>query len=170
LGREGARQNTDMVEMLVRSGRCKERYVMRKKDESTVTQLPLGLALPETEKATELPPETAEGEGTQAPVLILEEGRLIPFAASEYTPSTLYERVEAFSVECRMVRPDDPGHVIFEGKKPSRKTIPVIVKRDGESVLLDSWESLEARPEQLADAVEVLGVTAVKQVFVLRRK
>lgn len=144
---------------------------MRKKVESTATQLPLvGLALPEGEEAMDLPLETAEGEGAQTPVLILEEGRLIPFTASEYTTSTLYERVEAFSVECRMVRPEDPGHVIFEGKKPSRKTVPVLVKRDGESMLLDSWESLEAQPEQLADAVEVLGVTAVKQIFVLRRK
>ena len=143
---------------------------MRKKVESTAAQLPLGLAHSETEETMDLPSKTAEGEGAQTSVFILEEGKLIPFTASEYTTSILYERVEAFSVECRMVRPEDPGHVIFEGKKPSRKTVPVVMKRDGESVLLDSWESLEAQPEQLADAVEILGVTAVKQVFVLRRK
>jgi hypothetical protein len=42
--------------------------------------------------------------------------------------------------------------------------------RKGEPILVESWEALEAHPEQLADASEVIGATAVKQVFVLRRK
>jgi hypothetical protein len=103
-------------------------------------------------------------------ILLMDDGKLIPFSTEDYTRSALYQVVESFSVECRLVRPEDPGNIIFEGKKPSRKTVPVIVNRGGESVLLDSWESLESAPEQLAEATEVIGVATVRQVFVLKRK
>ncbi len=103
-------------------------------------------------------------------VFMLDEGRLKPFPRNEYTVSALYEVAESFAVECRLVKPEEPGNVLYEGKKPSKKTVPVIVNRDGESLVLDSWGDLEAEPSQLADAREVLGVVSVKQVFVLKRK
>ena len=78
--------------------------------------------------------------------------------------------MDSFSVECRLVRPEEPGSMVFEGKKPSRKTVPILVKKDGECVLLNSWDELESEPSKLADAHEVLGALPVKQVFVLKRK
>jgi hypothetical protein len=77
---------------------------------------------------------------------------------------------ESFSVECRLVRPEDPGNLLFEGKKPSKKTIPIVITKSGETKLLESWESLESDPEHLIHASEVIGATPVKQVFVLKRK
>jgi hypothetical protein len=73
-------------------------------------------------------------------------------------------------VECRLVRPEETANLVFEGKKPSKKTIPIIVTKNGDTLLLDSWESLESNPEQLAEAVEVMGASPARQVFVLRRK
>ncbi len=103
-------------------------------------------------------------------VFILEEGHLKPFPRDEYTVSTLYEMAEVYDVECRLVKPDDPGAIIYEGRKPSKKTLPVIVKKAGDTVFLDSWNALEADPTHLADAREVMGVIPMKQVFVLKRK
>lgn len=103
-------------------------------------------------------------------LFLLEDGRLKPFSLEDYTTSTLYQVVEAFSVECKLVRPDDPNALLYEGKKPSKKTLPILVGKDGECVLLDSWDVLEAEPERLGEAAEVLGATPVKQVFVLKRK
>ncbi|MHC1730057.1 MAG: hypothetical protein AB9866_29350 [Syntrophobacteraceae bacterium] len=109
-------------------------------------------------------------QGNESNVFLLEEGRIKPFSADEYTASILYQAVESFSVECKLVRPEEPGNMVFEGKKPSRKTVPILIKRDGECVLLESWEDLEAQPAQLAEARDVVGAMPVKQVFVLKRK
>lgn len=103
-------------------------------------------------------------------VFLLEDGKLVPFAASDYSRAVLYEVVESFSVECRLVRPEDPENLIYEGRKPSKKTVPVVVGRSGDNHLMASWDELEAHPEHLVDAVEVIGAVPVKQVFVLRRK
>jgi len=113
--------------------------------------------------------ETAEREDGNN-VFLLENGRIEPFSSTDYTASTLYQAVDSFSVECRLVRPEEPGSMIFEGKKPSRKTVPILVKKDGECVLLNSWDELESEPSKLSNAHEVLGALPVKQVFVLKRK
>lgn len=160
---------------LVESGRYKEHYVMRRKDG------PPPKDSPSVEKD---PTEQAQGGGIDPdserpkdPVLpddrkvfLLEEGELRPFAADQYTASTLYQVVEAFDVECRLVRPEDAGSPVFDGKRPAKKTLPIIVTKAGQSSLLESWESLETNPAQLADAAEVIAAIPVKQVFVLRKK
>jgi len=126
---------------------------------------------PRTMEAEEDVPESgAGGEGGSRRVFLLEDGRLKPFLTTEYTRSTLYDVVEAFSVECRLVKPEDSDQPVYEGKKPSRRTVPILITRTGEAVLVSSWEELEANPEKLADVDEVLGATPVKQVFVLKRK
>ncbi len=127
-----------------------------------------------------LTPEDAQGndslEGNEGEdlalndVFMMENGRLRPFPMEEYTSSTLYEIAESFEVQCRLVKPDDPGSILYEGKRPSKKTVPAILKKDGETLLLDSWAGLEEDPSRLADVREVLGVVPVKQVFVLKRK
>lgn len=103
-------------------------------------------------------------------VFLLEEGRIRPISRDEYTASTLYQAVESFSIECRLVRPDESGSMVFEGKKPSKKTVPILIKKSGECVMLGSWEELESQPSQLVDAQDVVGAMPVKQVFVLKRK
>jgi hypothetical protein len=103
-------------------------------------------------------------------VFLLENGRLKPFPMDDYTRSTLYEMVESFSVECRLVKPEESDQPIYEGKKPSKKTVPILVDKKGEYILMTSWEELEAHPEKLAEVSEVIGVSPVKQVFVLKRK
>jgi len=121
----------------------------------------MGDALQESETQAE-----REGPG----VFLLEDGRLKPFSVSEYTRSTLYDVVESFSVECRLVKPEESDQPIYEGKKPSKKTVPILVSSKGEYVLMASWEDLETHPEKLADVKEVIGAAPVKQVFVLKRK
>ena len=117
----------------------------------------------------EEPPKTAAQENGNT-VFLLDNGRIEPFSTDAYTASTLYQAVDSFSVECRLVRPEESGNMVFEGKKPSRKTVPILVGKDGECVLLNSWEELESEPSRLANAHEVLGALPVKQVFVLKRK
>ncbi len=103
-------------------------------------------------------------------VFLLDNGRIELFSPDAYTASTLYQAVDSFSVECRLVRPEEPGNMVFEGKRPSRKTVPILVGKDGGCVLLNSWEELESEPSRLVNAHEVLGALPVKQVFVLKRK
>ncbi len=100
----------------------------------------------------------------------LEEGRVQFLSPRDYTPSTVYQLSESFVVERKFVKPEDPGNILYEGKKPSRKTVPILVTRDGGHVILNSWEDLEGKPEQLAEVSEVIGATPVRQVFVLRKK
>ncbi len=161
------------MEALIKSGRYKERYIMKRKESTAPQDRPAALV----ESTSEIknvriaePPLSPEPEEVERRVFLLEEGQLKPFTEDEYTESVLYQVAESFSVECRLVRPEDPGNVVFEGKKPSRKTVPILVSKNGDCTLLESWESLETRPQQLADVKEVIGATPVKQVFVLRRK
>jgi hypothetical protein len=60
--------------------------------------------------------------------------------------------------------------MVFEGKKPSKKTVPILVRNGGECDLLASWEELESEPSRLSNVHEVVGAMPVKQVFVLKRK
>lgn len=160
-------RSSPLVKKLKRKGRFKERYVMKRKEAaarfSEEKSRLSGMDEPfhESELA---------GEGTGQRIFLLEDGRLKPFSMSEYTRSILYDVVESFSVECRLVKPEDSDQPIYEGKKPSRKTVPILVLRSGETVLMPSWEELEAHPEKLADVDEVIGASPVKQVFVLKRK
>lgn len=114
-------------------------------------------------------PEREEASEAQR-LFLLEDGELKPFSENEYTSSTLYEVAESFVVECRYVRPDDPGNLVIEGKRPSKRSVPILITKSGGSVLLESWDKLEAEPERLAEVKEVIGAIPVKQIFVLKRK
>jgi hypothetical protein len=159
--RDGA--NDGSLHYLLESGKFRERFIMKRKEDSTRKQPVLETEHQETTT-------TATGDGKDPRVFLLEEGKLKAFSPEDYTASTLYEVVESYSVECRLVRPEDPGTLVFEGKKPSKKTVPIVVSKDGDYNLLDSWEQLESSPEKLTGALEVIGVSPVKQAFVLRRK
>ncbi|MCL5405597.1 MAG: hypothetical protein M1398_02550, partial [Deltaproteobacteria bacterium] len=153
-------------EILRNSGKFKEHFVMRRKDGGKISDGQLSF-LEKDQKEQVL--ETEE-QKTDNGVFILDNGRIEPVSADSYTASTLYRTVDSFSVECRLVKPEEPGSMLFEGKKPSKKTVPILVGRDGECVLLNSWEELESEPSRLSNAHEVLGALPVKQVFVLKRK
>ncbi|MDR3554601.1 MAG: hypothetical protein P4L55_07590 [Syntrophobacteraceae bacterium] len=153
-------------EILRHSGKFKEHFVMKRKDGGKTKDGQLSFL--EKEQKEEIM-ETEEPKSDNG-VFILENGRIEPLAPDSYTASTLYRTVESFSVDCRLVKPEEPGSMIYEGKKPSKKTVPILVDRDGECVLLNSWEELESDPSRLSNASEVLGALPVKQVFVLKRK
>lgn len=155
------------LEVLLKSGKYEERWVMKRKEKSVAKELPVEL---ETESIIgRQAPEDEPAKAREGDLFLLENGKLQPFSSASYTESILYQMVESFSVECRLVRPEDPANLIYDGKRPSKKTVPIVLTKNGESLLLDSWEALEARPEQLANADEVVGAMPVKQVFVLKR-
>lgn len=163
---EEEQEGKRIVRSLIDSGKLKERFVMKKKQEWASQK-----KMASEEAQGGLSPDTGKsGEPALDEVYMMDDGRLKPFPKEQYTPSTLYEIAESFEVQCRLVKPDDPGSILYEGKKPSKKTVPVILKKDGETLFLDSWGSLDEDPSRLADAHEVLGVVPVKQVFVLKRK
>ncbi len=162
--REGEISQT--FEALRNSGRFKEYFVMKRKENVEAIRNQLSFFEKDRKKETM---ETAEQENGNN-VFLLENGRIQPFSADEYTASTLFQAVDSFSVECRLVRPEEPGSMVFEGKKPSKKTVPILVKKDGECELLNSWEELESEPSRLSNAREVVGAMPVKQVFVLKRQ
>ena len=148
----------------------------RKENSDARTQLSL---LEKDEVKPEMTPEEngAESNSTQnngtednGTVFLLDGGELKPFSPREYTTSTLYRVVDSYGVECRLVRPDEPAGMVFEGKKPSKKTVPILVTKSGECVLLDSWEELESQPVRLSEARDVFGAVPAKQVFVLKRR
>lgn len=153
-------------EILLKSGKYRERFLMKRKmsvvedegrfDESAARDLD------ESDRGHE---ELFDGR-----VFLLEEGRLKPFLREEYTTSTLYQVTDAFLVESKLVRPEEPGNLVFEGKKPSKRSLPVMVAKTGEATLFASWDELESTPGPLAEAAEVIGVVPVRQVFVLKRK
>lgn len=122
------------------------------------------------ETGEESPGADSSATGDNEFFLIGDDGKLQPFSPEDYTPATIFQAVETFAVERKFVKPEDPGNIAYEGKKPSRKTMPIVITREGEHIALDSWEALEANPEQLANASEVIGAATVKQVFVLRKK
>ena len=141
--------------------------MMKRKEKAVPKELPA-----ELEKESNDGGKAAEDEPARAregDLFLLENGKLQPFSSANYTQSTLYQMVESFSVECKLVRPEDPAALIYDGKRPSKKTVPIVLTKNGESLLLESWEALEAAPEQLANADEVIGAMPVKQVFVLKK-
>ncbi len=142
---------------------------MKRKENAEVLNNQLSFV--EKKKETMEAPEEENGDkSTDSSVFLLEGGQIKPFIQNQYTASTLYQAVESFSVECRLVRPEEPGNMVFDGKKPSKKTVPILVKKSGECIILNSWEQLESEPAQLAEARDVVGAMPVKQVFVLKRK
>ncbi len=165
-GRTREGEISDAFELLRNSGRFKESFVMKRKDNAEVIKSQLSFFERNGKDQTV---ETAEQKNGNN-VFLLDNGRIEPFSSDAYTASTLYQAVDSFSVECRLVRPEEPGNMVFEGKRPSRKTVPILVRKGGECVLLDSWEELESEPSRLANVHEVLGAMPVKQVFVLKRK
>jgi hypothetical protein len=165
----GSAAADSLIDGLKRSGRYKERYVMKRKEPPVVGTNPEERAVP-SPLALQDGAMVAEEKEPERKVFLLEDGKLLPFAASDYSQALLYEVTESFSVECRLVRPEDPENLIYEGKKPSKKTVPVIVAKGGDYRLMGSWDELEAHPEHLVEAVEVIGAVPVKQVFVLKRK
>ncbi len=165
-GRTPEGEISQAFELLRNSGRFKESFVMKRKDNAEVIKSQLSFF---ERNGKEQTVETAEQKNGNN-VFLLENGRIEPFSSDAYTASTLYQAVDSFSVECRLVRPEEPGNMVFEGKRPSRKTVPILVRKGGECVLLDSWEELESEPSRLANVHEVVGALPVKQVFVLKRK
>ena len=163
------------LEVLRNSGKFKERFVMRRKDGGKTGNGQLSF-LEKEEKEQVM--ETAEGSSDngdngrsgESGLFILDNGKIEPVSPDSCTASTLYQTVESFSVECKLVKPEEPGTMMYEGRKPSKKTVPILIGRDGECVLLNSWEELESEPARLANAQEVLGALPVKKVFVLKRK
>ncbi len=116
------------------------------------------------------PPAVDDGATSSETYFLIEDGKLRALSPEDYTTSTVYQMVESFSVERRFVRPEESNNIVYEGKKPSKKTIPVLVGKDGGHVILNSWDDLDSSPEQLSEAREVIGATPVKQIFVLRKK
>ena len=165
-GRTPEGEISQAFELLRNSGRFKESFVMKRKDNAEVIKSQLSFF---GRSGKEQTVETAEQKNGNN-IFLLDNGRIEPFSSDAYTASTLYQTVDSFSVECRLVRPEEPGNMVFEGKKPSKKTVPILVGEGGECVLLGSWEDLESEPSQLANVHEVLGALPVKQVFVLKRK
>jgi hypothetical protein len=165
-GRTPDGEISQVFELLRNSGRFKESFVMKRKDNAEVIKSQLSFF---ERNGKEQTVETAEQKNGNN-VFLLDNGRIEPFSSDAYTASTLYQAVDSFSVECRLVRPEEPGNMVFEGKRPSRKTVPILVRKGGECVLLDSWEELESEPSRLANVHEVVGAMPVKQVFVLKRK
>jgi len=165
-GRTPEGEISQAFELLRNSGRFKESFVMKRKDNAEVIKSQLSFF---GRSGKEQTMETAQQKNGNN-VFLLDNGRIEPFSSDAYTASTLYQGVDSFSVECRLVRPEEPANMVFEGKRPSKKTVPILVGKGGECVLLDSWEELESEPSRLADVYEVLGALPVKQVFVLKRK
>ena len=165
-GRTPEGEISQAFELLRNSGRFKESFVMKRKDNAEVIKSQLSFF---GRSGKEQTMETAQQKNGNN-VFLLDNGRIEPFSSDAYTASTLYQGVDSFSVECRLVRPEEPANMVFEGKRPSKKTVPILVGKGGECVLLDSWEELESEPSRLANVHEVLGALPVKQVFVLKRK
>jgi len=165
-GRTPEGEISQAFELLRNSGRFKESFVMKRKDNAEVIKSQLSFFERNSKEETVETPEQKNGNS----VFLLDNGRIEPFSSDAYTASTLYQAVDSFSVECRLVRPEEPGNMVFEGKKPSKKTVPILVRKGGECDLLTSWEELESEPSRLANVDEVVGAMPVKQVFVLKRK
>ncbi|MCE5333563.1 MAG: hypothetical protein LLG06_03140 [Desulfobacteraceae bacterium] len=168
-GRAREGEVSQAFEILRSSGKFKEHFIMKRKDNLEAVQNQLSFFAEKKKEQEEMGMETNESENGSS-VFLLEDGKIKPFSEDEYTASTLYQAVDSFSVECRLVRPEEPGNLVFEGKKPTRKTVPILVKKNGECVMLNSWDELESQPSQLADARDVVGAVPVKKVFVLKRK
>jgi hypothetical protein len=166
LAYDGPENVDNRLEILLKSGKYRERFLMKRKLNVVEGEKPFqeddARELAEGEKSAE---EQLDGR-----VFLLEEGKLKPFLQEEYTTSTLFQVTDSFLVESKLVRPEEPGNVVFEGKKPSKKTQPVMIGKTGEATLFASWDELELNPGPLSEASEVIGVVPVRQIFVLKRK
>ena len=140
-----------IVENLLEEGKIKEYFVMTAK------------------KTAGKPADAVENPGEER-YFILENGKLKPFAAEDFSSAVIYQALEAFTVERRFVKPEDKQELLYQGKHPAKQTAPMLVMRDGADTVLGSWEDLEANPQQLAQVEEVIAVKPVRQVFVLKRK
>ena len=156
----------DLLELLLKSGKYRERFLMKRK--AKVLDVDQQSFEGDARKFDEV--EKSDEEQLDGRVFLLEEGKLKPFLPEEYTTSTLYQVMDSFQVESKLVRPDEPGNLIFEGKKPSKKTVPVMIAKNSDATLFASWDELESDPSPLSEAHEVIGVVPVRQIFVLKRK
>jgi hypothetical protein len=154
------------LEILLKSGKYRERFLMKRK----ANVIDVDKRFFEGDARVPEGSEKTSEEPLDGRVFLLEEGKLKPFSPEDYSTSTLYQAVDSFQVESKLVRPEEPGNLIFEGKKPSKRTVPVMIARNGDAVLFASWEELESNPTPLSEATEVMGVVPVRQVFVLKRK
>ena len=154
------------LEILLKSGKYRERFLMKRK----ANVIDVDRHFFEGDKRVPDGGEKTSEEPLDGRVFLLEEGKLKPFSPEEYSTSTLYQMVDSFQVESKLVRPEEPGNLIFEGKKPSKRTVPVMIARNGDAILFTSWEELESNPTPLSEATEVMGVVPVRQIFVLKRK
>jgi hypothetical protein len=167
LAQEGAADVDNSLEILLKSGKYRERFLMKRKAQVIDVDKHL------LEGDAAVPDGVEKSDEEQHPdgrIFLLEDGKLKPFSPAEYTTSTLYQVIDSFRVESKLVRPEEPGNLVFEGKKPAKKTVPVMIAKNGEVLLFPSWDELESNPTPLAEAAEVMGVVPVRQVFVLKRK
>ncbi len=99
---------------------------------------------------------------------IVENGTVRDLEPEEYSRTPVYETVGSYSVERRFVKPEEKVEIVYEGKRPPKQTVPVLVSHNGTATVLSSWNDLESHPESLAEVKEVRVARAVKQVFVLK--
>jgi len=156
----------DLLELLLKSGKYRECFLMKRK--ANVIDADRRFLEEDAKKFDE--GEKGAGEQLDGRVFLLEEGKLKLFLPEEFTTSTLYQVMDSFQVESKLVRPDEPGNLVFEGKRPSKKTVPVMITQNGNATLFASWDELESDPSPLSGAREVIGVVPVRQIFVLKRK
>jgi hypothetical protein len=154
------------LEILLKSGRYRERFLMKRK----ANVIDVDKHFFEGDAGIHDGGERSDEEHLENRVFLLDDGKLKPFSPENYTASTLYQVVDSFLVESKLVRPEEPGNLVFEGKKPSRRTVPVMISKNGDAVLFSSWDDLESNPSPLSEATEVVGVAPVKQIFILKRK
>lgn len=112
------------------------------------------------------PQETREE--TSSRFFLVENGTLRDLSPDEYSPIPVYESLGSYGVERRFVKPEEKADLVFEGKKPPKQTIPVLVLKNDTATVLSSWEELESNPERLSEVKEVRIARAVKQVFILK--
>jgi len=94
-------------EVLRSSGRFKEYFIMKRKEiAESRNQLSF---FEKSEKKEEKEDMETSGQNGEKEVFLLEDGKIKAFSANDYTASTLYQAVESFSVECRLVRTEEPA-------------------------------------------------------------
>lgn len=157
-----------MVESLLESGKFKERFLMKRKTKVTKKDNVSLLEFEDQKKEKAVSKEETEEKDER--IFLMDDGKLKLFSPEKFTSSILYQGQESFEIERKLVRPKEEQNVIFVGRKPSKNTVPIVVTKENEYVLLESWGDLDSNPEYLTEAKEVIGVSQVRQVFVLRRK
>ncbi len=144
----------EVIDNLLDAGKIKEYFVMKAKKSSPKSDKSDPVSIPR-----------------QPDILfLLEDGKLKPFSSDEYSSSILYQAVDTFAVERRFVKPEEKQGVLYEGRKPGKKTVPILILKEGGEAVLSSWEEIDRRPEMLAAVLEVIAAKPVKQVFVLKRR